>query len=98
MASINDPMSVGRELQTESYNILAKHGMQDATELAISAIYFNPLDPVGGLMGALDKGLSTSEEEGESNIHVAFMGNGGRHRCHAGNGNLARHFQRSLRQ
>ena len=76
MASINDPMSVGRELQTESYNILAKHGMQDATELAISAIYFNPLDPVGGLMGALDKGLSTSEEEGESNIHVAYMGNG----------------------
>ena len=76
MASINDPMSVGRELQTESYNILVKHGMQDATELAVSAIYFNPLDPVGALMGALDGGLTESEEAGQSDIKVAYLGNG----------------------
>ncbi|MGB2331187.1 MAG: LapD/MoxY N-terminal periplasmic domain-containing protein, partial [Pseudomonadales bacterium] len=76
MASINDPMSVGRELQTESYSILEKHGMQDATELAVSAIYFNPLDPVGALMGALDAGLSISEEGSQSEIQVAYLGNG----------------------
>ena len=76
MASINDPLSVGRELQTESYAILEKHDMQDATELAVSSIYFNPLEPVGALMGALDAGLTISEEAGQSGIEIAYLGNG----------------------
>ncbi len=52
--------------------------MQDATELAVSAIYFQPPRPRRRLDGfALDGGLTESEEDdGESDIKVAYLGNG----------------------
>ena len=76
MASINDPESVGRELQEQAIKVLTKHGMQDATAVPVSAIYFNPLDPVGGLLSALDGALTEVDDAGQSGLQIAFMGNG----------------------
>jgi len=76
MASINDPESVGRELQEQAIKVLTQHGMQDATDVPVSAIYFNPLDPVGGLLSALDGALTEVDEAKESGLKIAFMGNG----------------------
>jgi len=76
MASINDPESVGRELQEQAIKVLTQHGMQDATDVPVSAIYFNPLDPVGGLLSALDKTLTETDAAGQSGLGIAFMGNG----------------------
>ena len=76
MASINDPESVGRELQEQAIKVLTQHGMQDATDVPVSAIYFDPLDPVGGLLSALDSALTEVDEAGASGLQVAFMGNG----------------------
>lgn len=76
MASINDPESVGRELQEQAIKVLTQHGMQDATDVPVSAIYFNPLDPVGGLLSALDSALTQVDEAKESGLNIAFMGNG----------------------
>ena len=76
MTSINDPESVGRELQEQAIKVLKQHGMQDATEVPVSAIYFNPLDPVGGLLSALDGALTEVDEAKDSGLKIAFMGNG----------------------
>jgi EAL domain-containing protein (putative c-di-GMP-specific phosphodiesterase class I)/GGDEF domain-containing protein len=74
MASINDPLSVARDLQSQIRDVFKRHGMLEATQLPTAAIYFDPGDPLGALMTALDQQIIASEAEALSGIKIAYMG------------------------
>lgn len=74
MASINDPLSVARDLQSQVRDVFKRHGMLEATQLPTAAIYFDSGDQLGALMTALDKQIIASEAEALSNIKIAYMG------------------------
>ena len=76
MTSINDPESLGREVQEQAIKVLKQYGMEGATEVPVSAIHFNPFDPVGGLLSALDGALKEVDDAKASGLKIAFMGNG----------------------
>jgi len=74
MASINDPLSVARELQALIRDVFKQHGMLEATQLPTAAIYFDPGDQLAALMTALDEQIRASEAEALSHIKIAYMG------------------------
>ena len=72
---INDPESLAVRFR-QAIKVLKQYGMEGATEVPVSAIHFNPFDPVGGLLSALDGALKEVDDAKASGLKIAFMGNG----------------------